>query len=286
MKTERRDKHAILDYILIILGASVYAFAAAGFIRPINAPLGGISGIAQVISHLTGFPMGVLIIIMNLPLFIYGRKTLGNHFILRSLAAMLVSSLLIDLFSGRLPSMTANPLLSALYGGVLMGAGLGLVLSRGGTSGGSDIVAKLMHMRREHISIGKISLAINAAVIACAAAVFRSIESALFAILIQYASATVIDGILNGMDHAKCALIVTQNADAISDAINSSLRRGVTGLAGEGMYTKTERMVLMVAVRKHEIGVLKRLVQRLDGEAFVIMLNAGEVFGRGFKSAQ
>ncbi|GHV37953.1 membrane protein [Clostridia bacterium] len=274
----------VLDYLLIFVGASLYAFAAAAFIRPINAPLGGVSGIAQIISELTPLPMGIMIIAMNIPLFAVSWKGMGRRFIIQTGLSMGWSSVLIDLLSGKIPQLTDNPLLASLYGGVIMGAGLGLVFSRGATTGGTDIISKLIHKKHEHLAMGRVNMVCNAVVIAVASVIFQSIESALYAIVIQYVSATVIDAILHGMDNANCALIVTTDADGMAKAINEKLRRGVTGLYGEGMYTKAQHVVLMVAVRNHELGGLKRLVYQYDSGAFIIMLNASEVTGKGFKS--
>ncbi len=281
--TKSSIKESILDYLLTIVGSALLAVATAVFIRPINAPLGGLSGIAQVISFLTNLPMGILIIIMNIPLFLISWKSFGRKFMMLALVATVVSSVLIDLMHGTVPIITDNRLLSALYGGVIMGAGLGLVFSRGGTTGGSDIIAKLIHRRVEFLSMGRISLIINAIVISIATIVFKSLESALFALIVQFVSSSVIDSILHGLDHANACLIITPDADGMAEAIQTKMKRGVTGLTGHGMYSKADRVVLLVAVRSHEVGVLKRIVYEQHNQAFVIMLNANEVLGKGFK---
>lgn len=273
----------LTDLFIITLGASMYAFAVVTFIRPINAPLGGVSGIAQMTSHVTGWPMGMLIIILNIPLFLASWRELGNKFIITSLYGMILSSVLIDLLYERIPNLTDNPLLSALYGGVIMGAGLAIVYWRGATTGGSDIVVKLIYKRVDFLSMGRITLIMNVIIISVAAIVFKSIESALFALVIQYVSASVMDGVLHGMDNASVALIITSDPEGISQTVTQQMHRGVTGLPGKGMYTNAERVVLMVAVRRHELGALKRIVYNHDVESFVIMLNVNEVLGKGFK---
>jgi len=272
-----------VSIFLITVGAGVFAFSVAAFIRPINAPLGGVSGVAQVISHISGWPMGMLIIILNIPLFLISWRELGIRFIAGSLYGMVLSSILIDVLEGRIPPLTENPLLSALYGGVFYGAGIALVYMRGATTGGSDIVVKLIQRRMEHLSMGRVTLIINVVIISGAALVFRSIESALFAIVVQYVASSVMDAILHGVDNASMALIITSDPQGMSDAINADLKRGVTGLSGKGMYTDEDKTVLMVAVRRHELGPLKRLVRAQDSSSFVITLNASEVLGKGFK---
>jgi uncharacterized membrane-anchored protein YitT (DUF2179 family) len=272
-----------VSLFMISVGAGVFAFGVAAFIRPINAPLGGVSGIAQVISHVSGWPMGVLIIILNIPLFLLSWRELGIRFIAGSLYGMVLFSILIDVLDGHVPVLTENPLLSALYGGVLYGAGLALVYMRGATTGGSDIVVKLIQRRMEHLSMGRVTLIINVMIISGAAVVFQSIESALFAIVVQYVASSVMDAMLHGVDNSSVALIITTDPKSMSDAINADLKRGVTGLSGRGMYTNDDKTVLMVAVRRHELGLLKRIVRAQDNSSFVITLNTNEVLGKGFK---
>ncbi|MDR1693474.1 MAG: YitT family protein [Oscillospiraceae bacterium] len=280
---------AVLDYAFILLGNLAYASAVILFIRPSNVPVGGVGGVAQMISYLTDLPMGAMIILINLPLFIVSFKSLGHQFLIRTTVATVASSLMIDLFTPLvnrfLPDgVTANPILRVLYGGVLMGFGLGLVFTRGATTGGSDIVAKLVSSKRPHISIGRINLIINAIVIVISAAVYQSPEAALYAMVVQYISAGVTDTLLSGMDNASAALIVTSKPEEMSGAIFSELKRGCTGLDGKGMYSGQPVTTLLVAARHHETSLLKTIVHRIDPAGFMIFLNAREVLGQGFKA--
>ncbi|MCL1820246.1 MAG: YitT family protein [Oscillospiraceae bacterium] len=279
----KKALNSLISIFIIAVGAALFAFAVAAFIRPINAPIGGVSGIAQMISHIFGWPMGLLIIILNIPLFLISFRELGSRFIAGSLYGMVLSSVLIDLLDDRIPPLTDNPLLSALYGGVLCGTGLALVYWHGATTGGTDIVIKLMRRRMEHMSFGRINLILNVVIILVAAVVFRSIESALFAMVVQYVSSSVMDAILHGVDNASMALIITSDPQKMSEVINNEMKRGVTGLMGRGMYTNDDKTVLMAAIRRHELGALKRIVREQDSSSFVIMLNANEVLGKGFK---
>lgn len=276
----------ILDYALIILGNLAYAIAVVEFIRPVDVIVGGVGGIAQMLNYLFNLPMGTMIIVMNIPLFVLSFKVMGRRFIIRTVVATVASSLMIDLLSPFIANirLTEDTLLSVLYGGVLMGAGLGLVFSRGATTGGSDILSKLVIKKFSHLSIGRINLCINAVVIVAAAFVYRSPEAALYAIVVQYISGSVIDMLLSGMDHATAALIVTRRGQEISDAVFNEMRRGCTGLGSQGMYTHREHMTLVVAARSHEMGQLKSIVHKIDPESFVVLLNAREVLGLGFKS--
>ena len=277
----------VLDYALIFAGNLAYASAVVTFIRPAEVIIGGVGGAAQMIEHLTGFlPMGMMVILLNLPLFLISFKSMGRQFLIRTAAATVASSLMIDFLTPYIADwhITEDKLLSVLYGGVLMGLGLGTVFSRGATTGGSDIIAKMITRKRPHISLGRVNLTINAAVIIAAAFVYRSTEAALYAVVVQYVSATVIDMLLSGMDHASAALIVTHKPEEMADAILNEVHRGCTGLDARGMYTNSPVTTLIVAARSHEISRLKAAAQRVDPSSFMIFLNAREVLGLGFKS--
>ncbi len=285
MKTKSGSKRQILfDYLIIFAGSILYAAAVDLFIQPMNIPLGGLSGIALLINKLTSFPIGVSFIIMNIPLFIISWKKLGHGFIVKTLFSTLISSAIIDAFTGKFGKFTDDPMLAALYGGVLMGLGLGLIFSRGATAGGSDILTKLINRRLRHISIGNINMVINIIVIAASAFVYRSAESILYAIIIQFVSGYLLDLVINGMDNASAALIVTNRPEEVSAAIIDKLHRGVTSIPGTGMYSKEPRYTLICACRANEISNLKRTVFSEDSEAFVILTSAKEVTGKGFKS--
>jgi uncharacterized membrane-anchored protein YitT (DUF2179 family) len=277
----------ILDYTLILLGNLAYATAVVTFIRPVDVIVGGVGGVAQMIEHLTGFlPMGMMVILLNLPLFLISFKSMGRQFLIRTTVATIASSLMIDFLTPYIAEwhITDDKLLSVLYGGVLMGLGLGMVFSRGATTGGSDIIAKMVTRKRPHISLGRVNLTVNAVVIVAAAFVYRSPEAALYAVVVQYVSSTVIDMLLSGMDHASAALIVTHKPEEMADAILNEVHRGCTGIDARGMYTSQPVTTLIVAARSHEISRLKTAAQRVDPSSFMIFLNAREVLGLGFKT--
>jgi len=285
---KRHKGRIFLDYALILLGNLAYASAVVIFIRPVDVIVGGVGGIAQMIEYLTGFlPMGAMVILLNLPLFLISFKSMGRQFLIRTTVATVASSLMIDFLTPFITEwrITDDKLLSVLYGGVLMGLGLGMVFSRGATTGGSDIIAKMITRKKPHISLGRVNLTVNALVIAAAALVYRSPEAALYAILLTYVSSTVIDMLLSGMDHASAALIITHNPEEMAGAVLHELRRGCTGLDARGMYTNQPVTTLIVAARPPEISRLKAAAQRVDPSSFIIFLNAREVLGLGFKSA-
>ncbi len=276
----------VAQYLMILLGNSLYALSVAMFTKPAGIPLGGVSGVAMVLNYLFSLPMGAMILVLNIPLFLLSYKAMGRRFLIRTIFATIMSSVLIDFFSAHLSALTPtdNPLLICLYGGVLSGAGLGIVFAQGATTGGSDILAKFVHRKLEHVSIGRINLIINAVVIVISAAIFQRAEAALYAMVVLFVSSSVIDAILSGQDHASAAMIVTNHPEEVTKGIFTTMRRGCTGFPTKGMYTHAEQQTLLVAVRNHELAQLKRAVVSADPEAFVILLNAREVLGRGFKS--
>jgi uncharacterized membrane-anchored protein YitT (DUF2179 family) len=286
-KTPKNHGRVILDYILIMLGNLAYAAAIVTFIRPMEVIVGGVGGVAQMIEYLTGFlPMGMMVILLNLPLFLFSFRQMGKQFLIRTTISTVASSLMIDFLTPFISGwhITDDKLLSVLYGGVLMGLGLGLVFSRGATTGGSDIIAKMVTKKRPHISLGKVNLSVNAIVITAAAFVYRSPEAALYAVVVQYVSSAVIDMFLSGMDNASAALIITQKPKEMADSVLHELHRGCTGLDGVGMYTGHPVTTLLVAARPHEVSRLKLAANQVDPSSFIIFLNAREVLGRGFKA--
>lgn len=276
---------AAVDILIILAGTLVYALAIVVFIRPLNMPLGGVTGIALVLNYLWGLPVGTMVIIANIPLFLLSVRYLGRQFLAYTLIATVVSSVLLDVLDGVsfLPRYGGEEIMGALYGGLLMGAGLGTIFSRGATAGGSDILSKLIGARTD-FSLGRINLVLNAVVIIFAAIIYKSMEAALYAMVIQYVSSVTIDGILTGMDNSSTALIITHDPDGISAEVLSKMKRGVTMLSGKGMYTHSPRATLLCVVRSHEVTSLKKLVMKQDPEAFVVMLSTREVLGKGFKS--
>lgn len=275
-----------VNYSLIILGNVLYALSVAMFTKPANIPLGGVAGIALVINYLTNLPMGVMVMVLNLPLFLLSFRRLGRTFLIRTIVSTVVSSVLIDVFGTLFQGyhITEEPILVALYGGLLSGAGLGLVFAQGATTGGTDIVSKMINIKRPHLSIGRINLVISATIIIASSIIFQRYEAALYAIIVLYVSSSVIDGIISGLDHASAALVVTREPDKVSEAILKDMHRGCTGIVSKGMYTKSDQITLLVAVRNHEVAELKNVVLGQEKDAFIILLNAREVMGRGFKT--
>ena len=267
----------------ITLGCAVFALGFDLFLEPNDLNVGGMSGLAMVLRKLLGFgSIGVLTAMLNVPLFLLGAKKLGKKFLFGSLAGMLLSSLFIDLFAG-IPKPGTEILLDSLYGGLFVGAGLGLVFLAGATTGGSDIAAKLLRRRFRSASLGKVMLVIDLAIITLTGIVFRDLSKTLYSALPLAVSSLVMDQLLYGLDHSTVALIISERYEQVSKAIEIRLDRGATVLDGSGSYTGKPRPVLMSAVRQRELPEIKAIVREIDPDAFVILLPAHQVLGEGFR---
>ena len=275
----------VLKCFIITFGAVVYAVGFQLILFPNSIVSGGVSGIAMIINRLVGLPVGVLTIVLNLPLFLIAWKHFGSAFLLSSLAAMFLSSLCIDLFALVDYMVTDDMLLACIMGGILKGAGLGMIYYAGASSGGSDIVAKVVRKKYPHFNMGTLLLWLDVSVIAAYAVIFRLYESAMYAMVTIFVVNKVIDLVLYGFNTSVLCYIISDNSEKIVDEIVSGdLHRGVTLLNGEGAYTHREKQVIMCVVKHAQITEIRRLVRRIDDHAFVIVTDAKNVFGKGFES--
>ncbi len=275
-------KEDLLQYGMLTLGSLIYALGQLFFIKPLHIPLGGVAGLGLVANYLWSLPIGVVTLVLNLPLFFLGWRTMGREFFAKTVYATVASSIMVDVIAPFMPAFEGEMLLAALYGGLVMGAGFGLIFRAGGTSGGTDIIAKYLNKKRD-IPVGTVNFGINIFIIIASALIYRNPDSALYAIISSYATNTIIDKMVYGMDAQKNAMIITNKAQAVSDAIMQQLGRGVTAMKATGMYTGDQRTVLICVVRRHETGVLKRLICQQDENAFMFISSISEVFGQNFK---
>ena len=268
--------------IVTILGSALFAFGFSCFLMPNDISTGGISGLALVVVEVLGVgSVGSLSILINLPLFLLGGVKIGRRFFFGSLTGMLFSSVLIDAFA-LIPMPVTEPLIGALYGGVLCGLGLGVVFAAGASTGGSDIVVRLLKLRYRDVPIGQISMCFDAMVVVITGIVFRDLNKALYTGVAVFLSGKVMDAVVYRFDYSKVALIITKEHQKIAEAINARLDRGATFLHGEGSYTHQEMMVVLTAVKRQQSTELKDLVMEIDPAAFVIVQEAHQVLGDGF----
>ena len=267
------------SYAQIILGAMVGGAAYPLFMTPNKIAPGGITGIATILNHLFHWPVGTVTLIMNIPLFLISYRAMGRIFAFRSLVATLFFTLFIDVLP--LQPMTTDPLLGALYGGVMLGAGLGLIMRGGATTGGSDMVARMVNKRFQFISTGSFLFAIDFAVVVSAGFLIGATE-ALYSLICIFLSARVMDTIIIGFSSNKACFIISSRWQEISDRIMRDMDRGVTQLTARGAYTGEERPTLLCVIGRSEIMALKRILREEDDKAFVIIVEAHEAIGDGF----
>ena len=266
-----------------VLGSALFALGFSCFLLPNEISTGGISGVALILVELLGFgSVGAVSIFINLPLFALAGLKVGRRFFLGSLLGMLVSSALIDLFAG-VPMPYMETLVGALYGGTLCGLGLGMVFSSGASTGGSDIVVRLLKLRWRDIPIGQISMCFDSLVAVITGLVFRDLNKALYTGITVFLCGKVMDAVIYRFDYSKVALIITKEHQRIAEAISARLDRGATFLNGEGSFTHREMKVVLTAVKRQQITELKELVMEIDPDAFVIVQEAHQVLGDGFR---
>lgn len=268
--------------VLTILGSAVFALGFSLFLEPNNINAGGISGLAQAVAHILGLEnVGVLSVILNLPLFFVGGLRVGKRFFAGSLLGTFVSGLLIDAFA-LISIGPQDTLVSGIYGGVLCGLGIGIVFAAGTSTGGSDILVRLLKLRYRNVPIGIISTAFDACVVILTGIVFRDLSRALFSGIVVFIMGRVMDVVVYRFDYSKVALIVSDQAEGIARDICDKLDRGATFLHGQGYYSRQEKNVVLTVVKKRQLAELKELVMERDEKAFVIVQEAHQVLGDGF----
>ena len=268
--------------VATVVGSAIFALGFAMFLEPNDMSAGGISGLALVFVELTGIgTVGTISILINLPLFILGGLKIGKRFFAGSMLGMLLSSVMIDGFS-IFAINDLDPLLAVLYGGVICGLGLGVVFMSGTSTGGSDILVRLLKLRYRNVPIGQISMTFDAIVVLLTGLVFRDISKALYTGVTVYLCGKVIDGVVYNFDYSKVALIISDAHEEIALQIGLQLDRGATYLLAEGSYSHNPKKVVLAAVKKQQLAELKELVVNIDPNAFIIVQEAHQVLGDGF----
>ena len=274
----------VKSYAVITLGSILYALAYNIFYAPNLVAMGGLTGLGQVLNALIPvLPVGTTVFVMNVPLFFLGWKFIGGHLLVSSLYAMTFSSFAIDVMDMIYQFPPMDTMLAAIFGGALLGAGIGLVFSKGATTGGTDLIARLLKLKFAWLPMGTLVLIPDFIVIVLAAIAFGKVESALYGIVSLYITTKVMDTVLYGLDSSKVAYIISDSYREIADAI-IAMDRGATLLHGEGVYSGNEKKVLMVAFKQKEIVPLKEKVNEIDPHAFLIVCDAHDVLGEGFRT--
>ncbi len=277
----------VRDYTWIFLGSVLYSLSFDWFYVPNQIGFGGLTALGMILNHLSpAIPIGTVVLVLNIPIFILGWKFLGGHTLVSSLFAMAATSVLVDLIAAIYTFPPMDPMLAAVFGGVSLGASLGMIFSKGATTGGTDLIARLLKLPFAWLPMGKLLLAVDLSMLLAVSIAFRSMESAMYGIISLYISTLVMDMVLYGLDQSKVAYIVTARPQEIAAEIDRQMDRGATFLHGEGSFSREEKLVLMCAFKQKQIVPLKALVHELDPEAFLIVCDAHEVLGQGFRRYQ
>ena len=272
-------KRVLIEYASLIAGTLVMAAAYPMFFVPCRIAPGGVSGLSTILHAFWGVPVGLMNFVICVPLFLLSFKNLGRRFFFRSLIATALSSAFIDLLP--LPAVTDNLLMAAIFGGVLLGTGLGLVVRAQATTGGSDMAGALLHKKWPFISLGGYVFGFDALVILTAAFCF-SVEAALVAVIAVFVQSIVLDRIIRGFDNALAYIILSPEHDRITARVLQELGRGVTLFDATGAYTGSDTKAVLCVLTKTQAGALRAIVRECDPAAFVIAANVSEVMGEGF----
>ena len=283
---KKKNLQVLKNALMITVGSAMFALGFDLFLEPCGINCGGVSGIAMLIVYAFDtkwLTVGVLSALINIPLFFCGYKAIGKGFFFGSLLGMAVTSVCFDLFARIIPVPTMDPLLASLIGGVCVGAGLGIVFVAGASTGGVDIVARLLKLRFRNFPIGKIILIMDLCTAVATGLVYGEFTNTLYSAITLYLSSVMVDKVVYSMDYAKVALIISDQYEDMAAAIDGTLARGVTLLQGQGFYCRKDKYVLLSAVKRQQLAELKELVISIDPSAFIILQDARQVLGDGFK---
>ncbi len=284
----KKAKKYLLDLLFMLAGACIYSVSVNAFTAPNQIAPGGITGVATMLNYLFSTPIGLVVMLINIPIILWAVVEIGYQLVAKTIVAILLSSVAIDLFSYFLPPYRGDPILVSLLAGVCEGVGLSLTFIRGATTGGTDMLARLLGRRFPHFSMGKLMLFIDGLIVVASAFVFGSIDNAVYACIVIFVSTSIIDAILYGTDvgTGKLFFVMSPRVREIGDRILKELDRGVTYLDSKGGYSEAPGETLLCAVRRFEVYQIHAIIRETDPGAFVIVGDAGEITGEGFRSAR
>lgn len=268
--------------VLLVCGSVLFGLALGMILSPNRLAAGGIAGISVILDSVFPLGVGTFTFVLNIPLLFCAYRVFGRRFVLSTAAAIAVCALSADCFA-RLDTPITDPLLAAVFGGALMGLGCGAVFLSGATTGGTDIVTKLILRKKPHFSTGKVFLAIDGSVCIAGGIVFKSLSNALYAFIGLFVFSKMLDAVLYGGNSAKLVLIVTKKADALLPQLLSSANVGCTVISARAGYTGSQASTLMCAIKKHRLHAVRTLAVRTDSEAFILVLDTNEIYGNGFQ---
>ena len=288
MTTQKKVKNLLMDAVFFLAGSFLFAVSIDTFTAPNQIAAGGLTGVATILNHMFGIPIGTANILMNVPLLIWAYVEMGYQIIIKTVVATIVSSAMIDVMVPYLPQYQGEPLITIVFGGCLAGLGLALILMRGGTTGGTELAANLLSLHIHGFSLGKFIMVIDLVIVLASAVVYQEYESPLYAILVIYITSKVIDAVLYGTDRGtgKVMFIISPKNKEIARRIMDDLERGVTELRSRGAYSGQEGTVLMCAVSRQEVHKIYDIIHEIDINAFIVVNEAGEITSLGFREFQ
>ncbi len=285
MEKRKKVKNFLLDMLFILVGSMIYGLSVNAFTSPNHIAPGGVTGLSTLINYVFGTPIGLMAFLINIPIIIWAIVEIGYKLVLRTMIAIVLSSTMIDVFSYFIPAYRGDMILVALFAGLCEGVGLSLTFIRGATTGGTDMLARLLGRRLPHMSMGKLMLAIDGVIVVISAFVYGSIENAMYACIVIFVSTKLIDSILYGTDSGtgKLFFVMSPKVRAMGDRIIKELDRTVTYLDSHGGYTREPGETMICAVRRFEVYHIQMIIREEDRDAFVIVGDAGEITGEGFR---
>lgn len=285
LENKEKIKTFMVDILYDFVGSVLFALAVNIFTAPNEIAPGGVTGLATMLNSITGLKIGTLSFLINIPLIILGLCFLGKKFILKTFRTLIVLTIVLDVSEMFLPTYTDNMILASIFGGVLLGAGLGVIFMRGSTTGGTDILGRVLLLKFPHIPLGKLLMVVDCIVITFAGFYYGSLEAALYALVSIYATERALDEVLYGRGSGRIVYIISDKYEEIADYIMNTLERGVTYLNGEGGYTGENKHVIVCALPDIEFSKLKKQILGIDPLAFLMVAPSSHIIGEGFKPA-
>ena len=275
-------KNEIINISGTILGAAIMAFGTSAFLLPNQLSSGGLSGVATITYYLLKIPMGAMIMALNIPLFILAGYRLGKEFFAKSLIGTISLSIFIDIFS-KIPPLTDDRFLASIYGGIIVGLGLALIFKAGSSTGGTDLIAYIVQSYKNGFKISNILVILDVFVVTLNLIFFKQIEIGLYSTIGIYIIGKMLDVVFEGINFSKMIYIISEKYEDIADKITQDMHRGLTGFYGKGMYTNKEKTIILCVTNRRNVIFIKNIAQEIDPYAFIIITDAREVYGLGFK---
>ena len=283
MNVDKKElKTTSIEIIETIIGSLFMAIATSIFLLPNQLSSGGISGIATIFYYLLDIPMGTTILILNIPLFLFAGYKLGKTFIIKSLIGTFSLSIFIDILD-KVEPITQDRFLACIYGGIIIGLGTAIILKANSSTGGSDLVSQIVREYNQNIRTSNVITIIDIAIVTLNVIFFKKIEIGLYSAIVIYLMGKIIDIIFEGIYFTKLLIIISDKNQEIAEEIGEKVQKGTTGLFGKGMYTNEHKLVLLCAASRGDVGRVKQIAKKIDPKSFIIIANAREVMGLGFK---